>query len=132
MPPLKGSHWSPMSGWWIIISVEDTSNPGEIYEAFPRLTKLAEWKAGAGAVDWLEELVGTGSAEMILDCGGYPNRYEVSVKYLLPLLQCTLPALSELDSLLDEESVWDLAIDPTLLARQMPNDILVVEAWDQS
>ncbi|MFD7629028.1 hypothetical protein ACFV7Q_23855 [Streptomyces sp. NPDC059851] len=85
---------------------------------------LASWTT-TDVLMWLNDLVQHGKAQEIL-CSGYPLRYTARAGDVLPLLT-------------DEELLgigrWpftDPYLDPDLIAACPPDELLIIDAWDQS
>ena len=98
---------------------------------------IASWATGIGGIDWLYEWVKTGFATEE-QANGYPNVYTFKAAPLLALLrQGQVPAFTGRE-VLSDEGVWpagevrSLRIHEQALAQVMPDEVLKVEAWDQS
>ncbi len=96
---------------------------------------IARWRTGICGLRWLDNLVSEGLAE---DRGGngYPNLYAAPAHALLPFLTGPLPENPTSLVLGDDyvlpaggcsEVVWD--VDPATCS---PEEMLFIEAWDQS
>ena len=96
-------------------------------------TVLATWETGLGGTSWLDALVAVGTAKQERG-GGYPNRFAVLASDLLPLLENGPPRYARLpkaeDAELDAHRKFKIHRDK--LAACSPDDVLTVEAWDQS
>ncbi|WP_313623910.1 hypothetical protein [Achromobacter sp.] len=131
-----------MIGWWIIVS---TGSPEERDRATPearRAAILAQWETGAGGIDWIEHLTQVRKAAKYAS-GGYPNRYAARARDVLPLIEGggILPS---------KDGVWIFGIDEgeeyaqppgwigkvqvhaDRVAACSPDQILTIDAWDQS
>lgn len=96
-------------------------------------TVLATWETGLGGTSWLDALVAAGKAKQERG-GGYPNRYAVLASDLLPLLENGPPRYARLPKVEGAEldSPRMLKIYRDKLGACSPDDVLTVEAWDQS
>jgi len=114
-------------GWEFFVSRQ--SDPDE-------MRALATWRAGLSGTDWLDDLVAKGMA-MDLGGNGYPDRYALSVAALCAALEFGAPKHIDPPVIGDDyitPSGWSspVTIDRVRLRTLDPNEILVVEAWDQS
>lgn len=105
----------------------------------PRKTNaplLASWMAGLGGTEWLDDLVSAGIA-VHLDGNGYPTRYSIPAGALVEVLGHGLPKHDGPLVIGDDYVVpggWagNAKIDLASLQSLAPNELLLVEAWDQS
>jgi hypothetical protein len=116
-----------MLGWEFFIA-RKTDAPGS--------PALATWRAGLGGTDWLKDLVGKGLA-VDLGGNGYPDRYEISARTLVSTLaqgppKHGGPSVIGDNYFLPEGWTSEAKIDFTRLRRLDPNEVLLVEVWDQS
>jgi len=97
---------------------------------------LASWMAGIGGTQWIDDLVSRGVATH-LGGNGYPNRYTVQVRALVGVLEQGVPKHSGPFVLGDDYITpggWtgEVDIDMASLRALAPDELLFVEAWDQS
>jgi hypothetical protein len=120
-------------GWQFFISRQDNTHcevPAEEAET------VATWKAGLGGAQWIEHLIAGGKG-VDLGGNGYPNRYLVTAEALRSLLQAGLPkhdgppVIGD-DYVLPRGWVGNARIDFELLRSINGEEMLLVEAWDQS
>jgi hypothetical protein len=122
-----------MLGWEIIVTRQDnTASKAGINEG----TLLATWMAGLGGTKWLDHLVANGQAT---DLGGdgYPLRWLVSAGVLRSVLAKGLPKATNPMVIGDDYVMprgWTQVkvFKQELLASLEPDEVLKVEAWDQS
>ncbi len=98
---------------------------------------LATWVTGLGGLDWVDELVELGSAELVC-AGGYPTCYKLLAKHVLPFLRSrTLPSYKQ-SLVISDASVSKCGLKSGMLINEITlfkcaDDVwLIVEAWDQS
>lgn len=122
-----------MLGWEIFIMRRPTQG-GPTESERERL--LGSWVTGLGGTDWLTKLAETGGAKD-LGGNGYPLAYEVKVGTLVRVLaegppKHGGPLVIDDDYVQQPGHVVRVQIDLERL-RSLDNDeILLVEAWDQS
>ncbi len=97
---------------------------------------LASWQASLGGLAWLENLVSKG---MAIDLGGngYPCRYVVAAGTITAMLAHGLPKhdgppVFGSDYYLPNGWTGNAQVDMARLRSIDPNELLLVEAWDQS
>ncbi len=97
---------------------------------------LASWMVNMNGLDWLAALVKEGKAYRH-GTGGYPERFIVNAKWIVPALVQGIPR-SECPIVFGEDYVmpenWTGKPDRNmdLIATCPPDQLLCVEAWDQS
>ena len=108
-----------MLGWQIFITTE-RGHPDNV---------LPVWKESLGGLEWIEKIVKDGNAT---DHGGngYPLKYTTRVKFALEEILSHKPT-----DVASFESIP--AYDRTIVKHEAirlcsPDDMLVIEAWDQS
>ncbi|MFH8893392.1 hypothetical protein [Streptomyces sp. NPDC017949] len=113
-----------MLGWNITVS---TLSPAEMADATPpteAAATLAFWSVRPFGTDWLRDLELAGKAKELLN-GGYPCRYVVRAGDLLPLL-ADGPPIGRCDVVLSA------SMSPDRMAACTEDQMLTVDAWDQS
>ena len=99
-------------------------------------TRIAVWQTGLGGLDWIEEILQSGNGRQF-GASGYPNRYLIQARHVVPTLLSGPPHarivwLCEPGDVLNDKWVGRTMIDE-VAARQCPADeVLLVEAWDES
>jgi hypothetical protein len=125
-----------MLGWHIsVYRLSAESASAAAYDA-PDRQRLAVWQTGSNGLRWLVELVELGKAKD-LGGGGYPQRYSVLARDLIPELADEPPEARSTwvcgpsDIIGDK---WDgkTVIDRDALASCGLDEWLLVEAWDES
>jgi hypothetical protein len=97
---------------------------------------LARWMVNMDGLRWLDALVEQGNA-YCHSTGGYPERYIVSAKWIVPVLVHGIPKTKS-PVVIGEDYVmpanWSgkVELDLGLVATCPPDQLLCVEAWDQS
>ena len=122
-----------MLGWFIIIS---TQTPEERDAGSDKEQNLASWEAGLFGAEWLKDLVASGKA-LQLNFGGYPMRYTAAAGDVLPLIAAGPPA-HKAPLVIGEDYVqppgWNgkATIEHARIAACRPDQMLTIDAWDQS
>lgn len=90
--------------------------------------KLASWEVGVSGLRWLDALVAEGKAEK-LNSNGYPTRYEARADFVLPLLEngSLAPPTNK-----PQNWIGALKLNAENIAACTPDQVLVIDAWDQS
>ena len=130
-----------MLGWWVILS---TASPQE-RDADQRAAdkNLATWETGIQGLLWIQALVAEGHAWEESLNGGYPNRYSGQAKVLLPLFHDGPPLSPGMDALAQDDqngetwvvpgdANWNITLHSDRMAACSSEQILTLEAWDQS
>jgi hypothetical protein len=123
-----------MIGWWIVI---DPRTPGERDAADDKMSPLlASWEASAGGIRWLEQLVREGKAQR-LKSNGYPTRYTAKAGDVLPLIaggppKPPGPLIVGDDYVMPGDYIGKLTLHQDRIATCPPDQVLTVDAWDQS
>lgn len=125
-----------MIGWWIVVSTQSPDERDQADQDGRRAAILAQWEAGADGIRWIEALVDEDLAEKLAG-GGYPNRYVVLARDVLPHLVDEAPAAAGTLIVGDAyiaTSTWRGKMDknPERIAACPPNQRLTIDAWDQS
>lgn len=99
--------------------------------------RLAVWQTGMGGTDWLNELTQSHQAAQLATNSGYPVVYMVQARVLLPRILDGPPDarkrwLSETHDILLPNWEGQTAIDQGEASKVLPDEWLVVEAWDES
>lgn len=122
-----------MLGWFIIVrrSGSETGRVG----ADPCV--LATWETSIDGLDWIEELERAGKASCV-SRNGYPTRYTAVAHVVVPLLQAGSPPQHVGLPVIGDDYVtpagWSgtMTVHRERLARCPSDEMLVVDAWDQS
>lgn len=122
-----------MLGWEFFIT-RQIRNGADAQKANEPL--LASWLAGVGGTKWLDDLVSAGVA-IHLDGNGYPTRYSIPVGALIEVLSDGVPRhkgplVVGDDYVLPGGWTGNARIDLVSLKSLASNELLLVEAWDQS
>ena len=106
-----------MLGWEIFVS---RRLPGETLEAPSKESSVGCWHGSCDALRWVDDLVKEGRATE-LGGNGYPYRYLVAAKDVLPILKA-------------HQNPKDsrARLHPDAIQKCEPDEQLIVEAWDQS
>jgi hypothetical protein len=116
-----------MLGWQIYITQESSPENSQ---------SLMSWCAGIGGLDWLDQLVKDGLAQD-LGGNGYPNKYSAKAAVLLPKIVPILPnnegkfVLGD-NYVLSGNEHWGIKINQSKIDACSPDEILLIEAWDES
>lgn len=121
-----------MLGWWTVITTETLAQravPG----AGNKEATLATWEAGLGGMDWIVALCKEGKAEQH-SFNGYPNRFTVPAAEVLPILAQGIPETTQHNFRSKGPVGWigSIKIHQDRIAACVPEQILLVEVWDQS
>ena len=113
-----------MLGWEIIVTQHGCN------------ATLARWRTSIVGLAWLESLV---RANQAVDLGGngYPNKYSISARVLFPLIANGAPSTRSPLVIGDGYVLppdWSsrVELDVTRMSASLPDEKLLVEAWDQS
>jgi hypothetical protein len=97
---------------------------------------VATWTTGMGGTNWLKKLITQGKAE---DMGGngYPDRYRANAEVIATMLQSgpprhTGPMVIGDDYATPPGLLKDIRINHFELDKCTPDEILIIEVWDQS
>ena len=122
-----------MLGWWIVVyaATPDERDQGRSKEAV-----LAQWEIGLGGTAWLDELVAAGNAVQEAR-DGYPSRYIAKARLVLPLIENgpprhSGPAVVGDDYVLPPNWKGSFQLHEDRVAQCVPDQILTIDAWDQS
>ena len=105
-----------------------------VYPEGDESKKIARWKTSVYGLAWIDELVNTGQA---IDLGGngYPIRYSVMAGILVSILKDGLPGNESPLVVGDDYTIpkgWNDQLHIGNLLEYPPDQVLIVEAWDQS
>jgi hypothetical protein len=122
-----------MLGWQITIHRQI---PGESQNHLTKESLLATWTTSIGGLDWIDALVKEGKA---VDLGGtgYPCWYKATAKNILPIILAGPPRhkgpLVAGDGYILPAG-WNgkATIDHSKIGQCLPDEQLIIEAWDQS
>lgn len=125
-----------MLGWHISVY----RSTGVQFQAFnmeqAERQRIAVWQTGWSGLDWIEEILQSGNGHQF-GASGYPNRYLIQARHVVPTLLSGPPHarsvwLREPGDVLNDKWVGKTLIDE-VAARLCPDDeVLLVEAWDES
>lgn len=129
-----------MLGWCIVIKAADI--PDAEQSTGNKYPILAKWDTGADGLSWMNKLVKEGWAVAVWQ-GGYPNRYKAKATDVLPLLASggiTPPTDGLWVFGVDEGEEYatppgwmgKLSLDQDAIAACSPDQVLTIDAWDQS
>ncbi len=122
-----------MLGWFIVIRKQSKLRLNA--ETDPNV--LATWQASLGGLAWLEALQKSGKAECTSH-GGYPTSYSMLADEILIMLQSGLPPQHAGITVFGDDYVtppgWtgNSTFHSDRIAKCLPGEMLVVDAWDQS
>ena len=122
-----------MIGWWMVI---DQQTPEERDAATDKkATILSNWETSVGGIDWIDRLVKRGKATQ-LSSDGYPNRYVVIARDVLPILANGIPLHSDMTVIGDDYVMpagWtgNIIMHQDKIAPCPPDQVLTIDAWDQ-
>lgn len=122
-----------MLGWLIVISSDDGDEPAKL----DGVRTLASWRCSMGGLDWIERLIEQGLATF--ESGNWhPTRYRSTAAVVLPLIGDERPPKHRGFEVVGDNYVvpagWtgDFIRQAERIAACLPNDPVVIEAWDQS
>lgn len=123
-----------MLGWEFFISrviTDDQSDPSSKSEK-----TFATWITNYNGIRWIENLVKEGKAEKHA-ANGYPNIYTARAKVILPIIMNGPPHADSKIVIGDDyisSSSWnrELRIDLESISQIRDDEVLRVQAWDQS
>jgi hypothetical protein len=122
-----------MLGWWIVV---DAATSEARDQGRNRESVLAQWEIGLGGIAWLDELVAAGKAKQLIE-GGYPSRYSAKASDILPLIvdgppRHSGPPVVGDDYALPPNWVGKFELHAERVVQCLPDQILTIDAWDQS
>lgn len=105
-----------------------------VFQVADNSSSIANWKTGVFGLRWIDELVTVGNA-IDLEGNGYPNRYSIAAGVLLPIIQAGLPS-NDSPLIIGDDYIlskgWNGELFLEKLANYPADEILIIEAWDQS
>jgi hypothetical protein len=112
-----------MLGWQIIVTNKDQ--------------KIASWRTSISGADWIDDLVKQGLAKKVDSASAYPTIFSVPTKVLNPILINGIPQTGSQfvigdDYVIAGDKVLGLEIHFDKLNQCLPEDDLLIEAWDLS
>ena len=97
---------------------------------------LASWQTGPGGLLWLRKLV---AQEKAINIGGngYPDLYSITKKDFDQLFENQEPSQKIFvdigdDYVIENHKLWGVKIDLDILNLISPDELLIVEVWDES
>jgi len=123
-----------MIGWWIVVAAQTPEERDRAADTKPAV--LANWEVGPGGLDWLRQLVKAGKASQLF-FSGYPNRYTAKAGDVLPLLaggppaHCGPPIIGD-DYVMPANWKGNVIFHHDKIAACSPDQVLTIDAWDQS
>ena len=98
--------------------------------------RLARWRVNLYGLDWLDALVQEGKAQFQGNAG-YPERYTIAAKYVIPVLLGGVPrSRSPLvigdDYVMPPNWIGDVELHEDRIAACPAEQLLRIDAWDQS
>lgn len=100
-------------------------------------TAFASWFSGLGGAQWIRNLAAEGKATVTAE-GGYPTRFQTPAKNLMGFLKAGRPPAGHRKFVIGDDYIdsgsesWGIKIDEKEIDALNPEDILTIEAWDQS
>lgn len=99
-------------------------------------TRIGVWQTGLGGLDWIDALVQSGKGRQT-KAGGYPNSYMIAASHIVPVILAGPPHarsvwLCEPGDVLNDKWVGRTMIDEVAARQCLVDEVLLVEAWDES
>jgi hypothetical protein len=123
-----------MLGWWISIYKQvDFDNPEK--DARKKEYRLATWESAVNGIRWLDKLVEKDEAAKSGD--GYPFRYRVEAKHVLPVISLGPPkqdgplVIGD-DYVLPGSWTGEVKMNDKNIADCSLDESLIIEVWDLS
>ena len=125
-----------MLGWHISVYKQTENVSSAATETSSMGLRLAVWQVDLDGLSWIHELVRNGKA-VNLGGNGYPYRYTITAKQLIPQIINTPPDANEIwtsgpDDILDDKWAGKTMIDRSALQNCHQDEWLIIEAWDES
>ena len=125
-----------MLGWHISVyrKIDHMTEPAMAKS--PRGTRLAVWQTSLGGLDWINELVKDGKA-ISLGGDGYPCWFTATAEHLVQRIIDGPPEarsrwISEASDILTDQWEGKTVLNRDAAADCLPNEWLLVAAWDES
>jgi hypothetical protein len=98
--------------------------------------RLAVWQAGLAGLQWIDDLAAGGQGRTLLG-GGYPSRYLIRARELVPRILAGPPAENTIwivgpNDILGPGWLGKTTVDEDALRSCPPEEWLLVEVWDES
>ena len=99
--------------------------------------EFASWFVGFGGGKWIRDLAAEGKAIAISE-RGYPSKYQTTAKYLIGFLKSRQPPAGYGVFVLGEDyfdsgtECWGIEIYDQRVNALNPDDVVIIDAWDQS
>ena len=125
-----------MLGWNISVYRQDGDGSSPATAESVAGVRLAVWQTGLEGLNWIEELVKAGKV-ISLGGNGYPCRYTATAENLVsqiidePPMAKGVWACGEND-IITEQWEGQTEINRTIAAACLPDEWLLIEAWDES
>jgi len=125
-----------MLGWNISVYRQDGDGSSPATAESVAGVRLAVWQTGLEGLNWIEELVKAGKV-ISLGGDGYPCRYTATAENLVsqiidePPMAKGVWACGEND-IITEQWEGQTEINRTIAAACLPDEWLLIEAWDES
>lgn len=124
-----------MSGWHISIYRQKNGSTSPASFGATHGTRLAVWVAGSEGLDWINELINEKKV-IALGGGGYPTEFTAMTRHLkAQILKGPPYAMLPWNHPADTASPWlreNTAIDADALNDCLPDEWLLIQAWDES
>ncbi len=123
-----------MLGWHINV-FKTNLDKFVAYDSSTNELRIASWSTGMNGIDWLKKL---SQESLIQELGGngYPYRFSAKASVIIPKINFDPLISADLiisdQCLLDEYERQTLKIDVVKISKCRANDLLLIEAWDQS
>lgn len=125
-----------MLGWHISVyrTPADAHPPASTNT--PARTRIGVWQTGLGGLDWIDALIQSGKGRQT-KAGGYPNSYLIAASHIVPVILEGPPEarsvwLCEPGAVLNDKWVGKTMIDEVAVKQCATDELLLVEAWDES
>ncbi len=98
--------------------------------------RIAVWQTGLAGLDWIDALIASGSGRQT-SAGGYPNRYTLAARDVVPVLLQGPPEarerwITEPGAVQNDKWIGRTLIDREAAATCPPDELLLIVAWDES
>ncbi len=125
-----------MNGWHISVYQQHDASTSPAELDTEQGKRLAVWQSGIGGLGWIYNLINKNKA-IELAADGYPSRYTAQAKDILPELAGEPPEANAVWSCgptdqLSEAWSGKTVKDQKLMQSCLPEEWLIIEAWDES